>query len=49
MIKDDFTIWIKDIQNKIRESEKTKKISEDYSKRLQDLLQKITDKYIILN
>lgn len=36
----------KDAQTAIREIEKDKKISEDYSRRLQDLLQKITDKYI---
>jgi ribosome recycling factor len=34
----------KDVHTAIRETEKDKKISEDYSKRLQDLLQKITDK-----
>lgn len=36
----------KDVHNAIRDAEKTKKISEDWSKRLQDLLQKITDKTI---
>lgn len=36
----------KDFHNLIRESEKGKKISEDYSKRLQDVLQKFTDKII---
>lgn len=36
----------KDFHNLVREAEKGKKISEDYSKRLQDLLQKITDKSI---
>lgn len=36
----------KEFHNVIREAEKGKKISEDYSKRLQDLLQKITDKSI---
>jgi len=38
----------KDIQNKIRESEKSKKISEDFSKSLQEMLQKVTDKFIKL-
>lgn len=38
----------KDVQNKIRESEKAKKISEDISKSLQDMLQKVTDKFIKL-
>jgi ribosome recycling factor len=36
----------KEIQNVIREREKAKKISEDYSRRLQESLQKITDKFI---
>lgn len=36
----------KDIQNIIRETEKSKKISEDYSRRLQEALQKMTDKFI---
>lgn len=36
----------KDFHNLIREAEKSKKISEDSSRRLQDLLQKITDKMI---
>jgi ribosome recycling factor len=36
----------KEAQTVIRNLEKDKKISEDYSRRLQDLLQKITDKYI---
>lgn len=36
----------KDFHNLIREAEKNKKISEDYSKRLQDVVQKITDKAI---
>lgn len=36
----------KDIQNTVRETEKSKKISEDYSKRLLDMLQKVTDKFI---
>lgn len=36
----------KDSNTIIRDAEKGKKISEDYSKRLQDLLQKITDKSI---
>lgn len=34
----------KEVHEAIRDAEKGKKISEDYSKRLQDLLQKITDK-----
>lgn len=34
----------KEVHNLIRDIEKSKKISEDYSKRLQDLLQKIIDK-----
>lgn len=36
----------KDVHNFIREQEKAKKISEDWSRRLQELLQKITDKEI---
>ncbi len=36
----------KEVQNLIRETEKGKKISEDYGKRLMDSLQKITDKMI---
>ena len=36
----------KDVLNIIREREKAKKISEDYSRRLQDSLQKVTDKFI---
>jgi len=36
----------KDVHNLIRDTEKGKKVSEDYSKRLQDFLQKITDKCI---
>jgi ribosome recycling factor len=36
----------KEFHGLIRDTEKNKKISEDYSKRLQDLLQKITDKFI---
>ena len=36
----------KDFHNLIREAEKAKKISEDYSKRVQDTLQKVTDKVI---
>ncbi len=36
----------KDFHNLIRDAEKSKKISEDYSKRLQDILQKITDRSI---
>lgn len=35
----------KEVHNLLRDTEKSKKISEDYSKRLQDLLQKITDKF----
>lgn len=35
----------KDVHNLIREADKGKKISEDLSRRLQDLLQKVTDKY----
>jgi len=38
----------KDVQNKIRDAEKTKKISEDISKSLQEMLQKVTDKFIKL-
>lgn len=34
----------KEMQTLLRDTEKSKKISEDYSKRLQDLLQKVTDK-----
>lgn len=34
----------KEVHNLLRDTEKGKKISEDYSKRLQDLLQKVTDK-----
>ena len=36
----------KEMHNAVRDAEKGKKISEDYSKRLQDLIQKITDKSI---
>jgi ribosome recycling factor len=36
----------KDIHNILRETEKAKKISEDYGRRLQESLQKITDKMI---
>lgn len=36
----------KDFHNLVRDSEKTKKISEDHGRRLNDLLQKITDKFI---
>lgn len=35
----------KDVHNAIRDTEKGKKISEDLSRRLQDLLQKVTDKF----
>ncbi|MGC2310462.1 MAG: ribosome recycling factor [Candidatus Babeliaceae bacterium] len=38
----------KDFHNDIREAEKTKKISEDTSRRLQDVLQKITDRFVEL-
>lgn len=38
----------KDVHNAIRDAEKGKKVSEDWSKRLQDLLQKITDKMVDL-
>lgn len=34
----------KEVHNLLRDTEKSKKISEDYSKRLQESLQKITDK-----
>lgn len=37
----------KDFHNLIRDTEKSKKISEDHSRRLADLLQKITDKFIL--
>lgn len=36
----------KDIQNDLREAEKNKIISQDLAKRLQDILQKSTDKFI---
>jgi ribosome recycling factor len=36
----------KDILNSVRSAEKSKDISEDYSKRLQDALQKVTDNFI---
>lgn len=36
----------KDIQNIIRDTEKAKKISEDYARRVHDILQKVTDKFI---
>lgn len=36
----------KDVQNDIRTAEKGKTVSEDFAKRIQDLLQKITDKFI---
>ncbi len=36
----------KEIQNIVRDNEKGKKISEDYAKKLQDSLQKVTDKVI---
>lgn len=37
----------KDFHNLIRDSEKGKKISEDHSRRLNDVLQKVTDKFIV--
>ena len=39
----------KELQNEIRDAEKGKKLSEDFSKRLQDVLQKSTDKFIKLS
>ena len=39
----------KDVQNKIRDAEKSKLISEDFAKKLLDLLQKVTDKFIKLS
>ncbi len=36
----------RDVHNLVRETEKAKKISEDYARRLQESLQKITDKFI---
>lgn len=36
----------RDVNNIIREVEKSKKASEDYAKRLQDTLQKVTDKFV---
>lgn len=39
----------REVHTLIKETEKNKVISEDYSKRLQDLLQKITDKYTDLS
>ncbi len=39
----------KDIQNNIRDAEKNKAISQDFSKKLQEILQKITDKFIKLS
>lgn len=38
----------KDYQNALRVIEKDKKVSEDYARRLSDLLQTITDKFIVL-
>jgi ribosome recycling factor len=35
----------KEVHTLVRDTEKNKKISEDYGKRLQDLLQKVTDKF----
>lgn len=35
----------KDFHNLVRDTEKDKKISQDFSKRLMDILQKLTDKY----
>lgn len=37
----------KDFHNLVRDTEKSKKISEDHGRRLADLLQKITDKFIL--
>lgn len=39
----------KEVHNLVRETEKAKKISEDYSRRLQEALQKVTDKFIALS
>lgn len=39
----------KELQNQIREAEKNKSISEDFSKSLHDILQKSTDKFIKLS
>jgi len=36
----------KDVQNDIRDAEKSKAVSQDTAKKLQDYLQKVTDKYI---
>lgn len=36
----------KDFHNLVRDSEKSKKVSEDHGRRLNDVLQKITDKFI---
>lgn len=36
----------RDVHNLVRETEKSKKISEDYARRLQESLQKVTDKLI---
>lgn len=38
----------KDFQNLIRDAKKSKTISEDFEHRLEDLLKKVTDKYIAL-
>jgi ribosome recycling factor len=38
----------KDFHNLVRDSEKSKKVSEDHGRRLNDVLQKITDKFIAL-
>ena len=34
-----------DFRNLVKESERQKVISEDFAKRLQDILQKVTDKF----
>ncbi len=38
----------KDFHNLVRDTEKSKKISEDHGRRLADVLQKITDKFILV-
>lgn len=38
----------KDFHNLVRDSEKSKKVSEDHGRRLNDVLQKLTDKFIAL-
>jgi len=37
----------KDFHNLVRDTEKSKKISEDHGRRLSDILQKVTDKFIL--